>query len=58
MSKGQFGRATCTSILWKLSIPEFDPAQELHAAIAEAGATAQPLRGIGWMNCGGSGAIS
>ncbi len=26
--------------LWKLPIPEFDPAQELHATIAEAGATA------------------
>ena len=40
MSKGQFGARDLHKHLWKLPIPEFDPAQELHAAIAEAGATA------------------
>ena len=40
MPKGQFGPRHLQKHLWKLSIPEFDPAQELHLAIAEAGATA------------------
>ena len=40
MSKGQFGARDLHKHLWKLPIPEFDPAQELHAAIAEAGAAA------------------
>ena len=40
MSKGQFGPRDLHKHLWKLSIPEFDPTQELHVAIAEAGATA------------------
>ncbi len=40
MPKGQFGARHLHKHLWKLPIPEFDPAQELHAAIAEAGATA------------------
>ena len=40
MSKGQFGARDLQKHLWKLPIPEFDPAQELHAAIAEAGKTA------------------
>ena len=40
MSKGQFGARDLHKHLWKLSIPEFDPAQELHASIAEAGETA------------------
>ena len=40
MPKGQFGARHLHKHLWKLSIPEFDPAQELHAAIAESGKTA------------------
>ena len=40
MSKGQFGARDLQKHLWKLPIPEFDPSQELHAAIAQAGATA------------------
>ena len=40
MSKGQFGARDLQKHLWKLPIPKFDPAQELHAAIAEAGAAA------------------
>ncbi len=40
MPKGQFGARHLQKHLWKLPIPEFDPARELHAAIAEAGATA------------------
>ena len=40
MSKGQFGARDLHKHLWKLPIPKFDPIQELHLAIAEAGATA------------------
>ena len=40
MSKGQFGARDLQKQLWKLPIPEFDPEQGLHAAIAQAGATA------------------
>ena len=40
MPKGQFGARHLQKHLWKLPIPEFDPEQELHQAIAEAGATA------------------
>ena len=40
MSKGQFGARDLHKHLWKLPIPEFDAAEELHAAVAEAGATA------------------
>ena len=40
MPKGQFGARHLQKHLWKLPIPEFDPAQELHATIAEAGAIA------------------
>ena len=40
MPKGQFGARHVQKHLWKLSIPEFDPFQELHVTIAEAGATA------------------
>ena len=40
MSKGQFGARDLQKHLWKLPIPEFDPSQELHVTIAEAGATA------------------
>ena len=40
MSKGQFGARDLHKQPWKLPIPEFDSAQKLHIAIAEAGATA------------------
>ena len=40
MSKGQFGARDLHKHLWKLPIPEFDPTQDLHATISEAGATA------------------
>ena len=40
MPKGQFGARHLQKHLWKLPIPEFDPTQELHVAIAEAGAAA------------------
>ena len=40
MTKGQFGARDLHKQLWKLPIPEFDPALELHGAIAEAGAAA------------------
>ena len=40
MTKGQFGARDLHKHLWKLPIPEFDPAQELHSEIAEAGASA------------------
>ena len=39
MSKGQFGARDLQKQLWKLPIPMFDPTQELHVTIAEAGAT-------------------
>ena len=45
MSKGQFGARDLQKHLWRLPIPEFDPAQELHCAIAAAGATAQAAAG-------------
>ena len=37
MSKGQFGSRDLHKHLWKLPIPEFDPKQKLHVAIAKAG---------------------
>ena len=37
MSKGQFGARDLQKHLWKLPIPEFDPKQKLHVAIAKAG---------------------
>ena len=40
MSKGQFGARDLHKHLWKLPIPGFDPARELHVTIVEAGATA------------------
>ena len=46
MPKGQFGARHLQKHLWKLPIPEFDPEQELHTVIAEAGATAA----VGAMN--------
>ena len=45
MSKGQFGERDLQKHLWRLPIPEFDPAQELHCVIAAAGATAQAAAG-------------
>ena len=45
MSKGQFGARDLQKHLWKLPIPEFDPAQEAHLAIAEAGARAAAAAG-------------
>ena len=45
MPKGQFGPRHLHKHLWKLPIPQFDPMQELHAAIAEAGATAAAAAG-------------
>ncbi len=40
MSKGQFGARDLVKHLWRLPIPEFDGSDELHLAIAEAGAEA------------------
>ena len=40
MSKGQFGARDLQKHLWKLPIPEFDPANPLHVVISEAGQTA------------------
>ena len=40
MPKGQFGARHLHKHLWNLSIPEFDPTEESHIVIAEAGASA------------------
>ena len=40
MSKGQFGARDLHKHLWKLAIPEYDPANPLHAQTSAAGATA------------------
>ena len=40
MTKGQYGPRDLHKQLWKLPIPQFDPAQDMHVTIAEAGATA------------------
>ena len=40
MPKGQFGARDLHKHLWKLPIPEFDPAVPLHTAIADAGQAA------------------
>ena len=45
MTKGQFGARDLHKRLWKLPIPEFNPSQELHTMIAEAGATAAAAAG-------------
>ena len=45
MSKGQFGARDLHKHLWKLPIPEFDPALKLHADIAKAGAKAAAAAG-------------
>ena len=37
MPKGQFGARDVQKHLWKLPIPEYDPAQELHVRICKAG---------------------
>ena len=40
MSKGQFGARDLHKHLWKLPIPEFDPADALHTAVSKAGEAA------------------
>ena len=40
MSKGQFGARDLQKHLWKLPIPEFDPADSLHTDISKAGEAA------------------
>ena len=40
MSKGQFGARDLHKHLWKLPIPEFDPADSLHIAVSKAGEAA------------------
>ena len=45
MPKGQFGARHLHKHLWKLPIPEFNPSQELHTIIAEAGVTAAAAAG-------------
>ena len=40
MPKGQFGARHLHKHLWKLPIPGYDPALELHGAVAEAGVAA------------------
>ena len=40
MTKGQFGARDLHKHLWKLPIPEFDPSDELHAAISDVGGMA------------------
>ena len=45
MTKGQFGARDLHKRLWKLPIPQFNPSQELHTIIAEAGVTAAAAAG-------------
>ena len=40
MSKGQFGARHLQKHLWKLPIPEFDPANGLHVEVSQAGRAA------------------
>ena len=40
MPKGQFGARDLHKHLWKLPIPEFDPADSLHTAVSKAGEAA------------------
>ena len=40
MPKGQFGARDLHKHLWKLPIPEFDPANSLHAEVSDAGKAA------------------
>ena len=57
MSKGQFGSRDLHKHLWKLPIPEFDPKQKLHVAIAKAGERAAAGgRRRSWPKCGRNGA--
>ena len=41
MPKGQFGARDLQKHLWKLPIPEFDPANTLHAEVSDAGKAAE-----------------
>ena len=41
MPKGQFGARHLQKHLWKLPIPRFDPANEDHIAVCDAGAAAE-----------------
>ena len=45
MPKGQFGARHVQKHLWRLSIPAFDPSQQLHVTISEAGAAAAAAAG-------------
>ena len=40
MSKGQFGARNLKKLIWKLPIPEYDPANPQHAAVSQAGGRA------------------
>ena len=40
MAKGQFGARHLQKHLWKLPIPEFDPANDLHVEVSQAGRAA------------------
>ena len=40
MAKGQFGARHLHKHLWKLPIPEFDPANALHVEVSQAGQAA------------------
>ena len=40
MSKGQFGARDLEKHLWKLDIREYDPADRIHASLAQLGSTA------------------
>ena len=46
----QFGARCLHKHLWKLPIPEFDPRNRCHVAIAKAGEAA--AQGVGWDCCG------
>ena len=41
MSKGQYGARDLQKHLWKLPIPEFDPDNAAHKAVADAGWAAE-----------------
>ena len=45
MPKGQFGARHVQKHLWRLPIPAFDPSQQLHVTISEAGAAAAAAAG-------------
>jgi hypothetical protein len=46
MPKGQFGARHVQKHLWRLPIPEFDPSQNLHVRISEAGAVVKDAVGL------------